>query len=327
MPRIAETCLPAASSAANDEVARAALAGLSLPQKSLPPWLFYDARGSELFEEITRLPEYYPTRTEAAILESAAGEIAAETPPGSILVEFGSGSSRKTEILLDALPSLSAYAPIDVSRSALDDAVARLALRFPALRVFPTVGDFATPLTLPGGLAKGLANRARLGFFPGSTIGNFAPTEARDLLAHMAQTLGARGRLVIGVDLRKDLSILLPAYNDSAGVTAAFNANILARLNREAGADFNLDGFVHSAIFNGAEGRIEMHLVSIKPQRVALRGRCFDFSAGESIHTENSYKYSVPQFQDLAHRAGWTPHRVWTDPDRMFSLHELMIAR
>ncbi len=319
MPPSAETLSAAPDAAANDEVARAALAGLSLPQKSLPPWLFYDARGSELFEAITRLPEYYPTRTETAILQSAATDIAAGTPPGAVLVEFGSGSSRKTEILLDALPGLSAYAPIDVSQSALDEAVARLALRFPALRVVATVGDFAAPLALPGALAR----RPRLGFFPGSTIGNFAPAEARDLLADMAATLGPRGRLVIGVDLRKDLSILLPAYNDAAGVTAAFNANILTRLNREAGANFNLDRFIHSAIFNAAEGRIEMHLVSVEAQRVALMGRSFDFAAGETIHTENSYKYSIPQFHDLADRAGWTPRRVWTDPKRMFSLHEL----
>ena len=323
MPRIAENRLPATAARANGKVARAALSGLSQPQKWLPSWLFYDARGSDLFDEITRLPEYYPTRTETAILESAANDIAAETPSGCVLVEFGSGSSRKTEILLGALPGLSAYAPIDVSQSALDEAVARLALRFPALRIIPTVGDFVAPVALPGGLAS----RLRLGFFPGSTIGNFAPAEARDLMAHMAATLGARGRLVIGVDLRKDLSILLPAYNDSAGVTAAFNANILTRLNREAGADFELDRFVHSAVFNAAEGRIEMHLISIEAQRVAIMARSFDFAAGESIHTENSYKYSIPQFEDLAHRAGWTPHRVWTDRDRMFSLHELVIPR
>ena len=201
MSQIAETRLPAAVAPAADEVARAALTGLSQPQKSLPSWLFYDARGSDLFEEITRLPEYYPTRTEAAILESAAADIAEDTPIGSVLVEFGSGSSRKTEILLKALPSLAAYAPIDVSRSALDEAVARLSLRFPDLRVIPTVGDFVAPRALlPGRLEK----RPLLGFFPGSTIGNFAPDEARDLLAHMARTLGPLGRLVIGVDLRKD---------------------------------------------------------------------------------------------------------------------------
>lgn len=323
MSQIAETCLLAAAAPPSDDVACAALAGLAKTQKSLPSWLFYDARGSELFEEITRLPEYYPTRTEAAILKTAAADIAADTPIGSVLVEFGSGSSRKTEILLAALPTLSAYAPIDVSQSALDEATGRLALRFPGLRVVPTVGDFVAPLALPGRLAK----RPRLGFFPGSTIGNFAPDEACGLMKRMAQTLGPLGRLVVGVDLRKDSSILLPAYNDSAGVTAAFNVNILARLNREAGADFNLDGFAHSAVFNAAEGRIEMHLVSLEPQRVTIGGRSFDFADGESIHTENSYKYSVPQFQDFARRAGWTPHRVWTDPRQMFSLHELVAPR
>jgi dimethylhistidine N-methyltransferase len=323
MSQIAEKRLPAAPALAHEDIGPVVLAGLSQPQKSLPSHLFYDARGSDLFEQITHLPEYYPTRTETEILEAAAGDIARDTPPGIVLVEFGSGSSRKTEILLNALAGLSAYAPIDVSLSALDEAVTRLARRFPCLSVFPTAGDFTAPLALPQRLMK----QPCLGFFPGSTIGNFAPAEARVLLSHMARTLGGRGRLVIGVDLRKDLSILLPAYNDSEGVTAAFNANILVRLNRETGADFNLDLFVHSAIFNAAEGRIEMHLVSVAPQRVTVLGRVFDFSAGESIHTENSYKYSVPQFQALAHSAGWTPNRVWTDRKRMFSLHELAITR
>jgi dimethylhistidine N-methyltransferase len=319
----AEKRLPAAPASPRADIGRAVLAGLSQPQKSLPSYLFYDARGSELFEQITRLPEYYPTRTEAAILETAAAEIAAATPPGSVLVEFGSGSSRKTEILLDALAGLSAYVPIDVSLSALDAAAMRLARRFPGLPVLPTAGDFMAPLILPQRLAK----QPRLGFFPGSTIGNFPPAEARDLLAGMAETLGVRGRLVIGVDLRKDLSVLLPAYNDSAGVTAAFNVNMLARLNRETGANFNLDRFVHSAVFNAAEGRIEMHLVSTAPQRVTVLGLPFDFSAGESIHTENSYKYFIPQFQALALGAGWTPKRVWTDRNHMFSLHELVFPR
>jgi dimethylhistidine N-methyltransferase len=322
MSQIVENYLPEPAAPATHDIAGDVLAGLANAQKSLPSYLFYDARGSRLFEDITRLPEYYPTRTEAAILEAAAPAIGAEAPSGCVLVEFGSGSSRKTEILLGALPSLAAYAPLDVSQSALDDAVTRLALRFPDLRVIPTVGDFVTPLALPARLAR----RPRLGFFPGSTIGNFAPAHARDLLAHMALTLGASGRLIIGVDLRKDLSILLPAYNDSAGVTAAFNINVLARINRETGADFNLDQFLHSAIFNAAEGRIEMHLVSTAAQRVTLLGRSFDFLAGETIHTENSYKYSIPQFRDLARRAGWEPRRVWTDPDQMFSVHELIAA-
>jgi len=227
-------------------------------------------------------------------------------------------------LLLDAVVRPRAYLPIDISSDFLLASAARIDADYPDLIVKPVIADFSRPLALPP-VTRGA--RRRIGFFPGSTIGNFAPAEARNLLAHMAQTLGPRGRLVIGVDLQKDLSILLPAYNDSAGVTAAFNLNILARLNRETGADFNLDRFVHSAVFNAAEGRIEMHLISIEAQRVAIMARSFDFAAGESIHTENSYKYSIPQFEDLAHRAGWTPHRVWTDRDRMFSLHELVIPR
>ncbi|VFU10237.1 L-histidine N(alpha)-methyltransferase [Methylocella tundrae] len=322
MSQIAEKQTPDAPGSAKDPAARVILAGLSQSRKTLPCFLFYDIRGSELFEEITRLPEYYPTRTEAAIIEAAAKDIALHTPPGSVLVEFGSGSSRKTEILLSALPSLSAYVPIDVSRSALDEASSRLAVRFPSLRVLPTLGDFAEPLSLPQALSK----RPRLGFFPGSTIGNFAPADACDLLSHMAENLGPSGRLVIGVDLRKDLSILLPAYNDAAGVTADFNLNILVRLNREMGADFNVDDFAHRAVFNREESRIEMHLVSLKAQSVELLGHSFAFAEGESIHTENSYKYSIPLFKELARRAGWFPREVWTDPKSLFSLHELTIA-
>ncbi|MEJ0095735.1 MAG: L-histidine N(alpha)-methyltransferase [Methylocella sp.] len=322
MSQIAEKHTSGALPDSEEDLARAVIAGLSTPQKTLPCFLFYDAKGSALFEQITQQPEYYPTRTEAAILKIAASDIAAHTPPGSLLVEFGSGSSRKTEILLQALPSLAGYVPIDVSQSALDDAFERLSLRFPTLRIIPSVGDFTQSLILPQSLAK----RPRLGFFPGSTIGNFAPVEARDLLSGMAQSLGLGGRLVIGVDLRKDLSILVPAYNDAAGVTADFNLNLLLRLNREMGANFNVGRFAHRAIFNEAEGRIEMHLVSIEPQQVEIAGLHFDFAAGESIHTENSYKYSIPQFQDLAACAGWLPRQVWTDPDDLFSLHELMVA-
>ena len=311
-----------ALSLAEDNTVRAVLAGLSRPQKTLPSFLFYDARGSELFEKITQLPEYYPTRVETAILEAAAREIAQHTLPGAVLVEFGSGSSRKTEILLGALPNLFAYLPIDVSQSALDEACARISARFPDLQVIPTLGDFGEDLFLP----ESLGQRQRVGFFPGSTIGNFVPADARDLLSHMAKTLGSSGKLVIGVDLRKDLSILLPAYDDAAGVTAEFNANILARLNREMGADFDLRRFDHKATFNADEGRIEMHLVSRRAQRVTVFGRNFYFLTGESIHTENSYKYTILQFQQLAERAGWSSRKVWTDPENLFSLHEMAVA-
>ncbi len=305
-----------------DGFARAVLCGLDRPRKTLPCQYLYDERGSALFERITDLPEYYPTRTETAILSSCAGAIVAGTPAGSVLVEFGSGSSRKTEILLAALDKLAAYVPIDVSISALDEARARLASRFPGLRVHAVAGDFRAALALPPDLAA----RPRMGFFPGSTIGNFSPEAARDLLAGMARTLGAGGRLIIGVDLRKDVATLLPAYDDAAGVTAAFNKNILARANRELGADFDLDGFKHEARFDDARGRVEMHLVSRAAQTVSLLGRRFAFAPGESIHTENSHKYTVVGFQDLAREAGWRPSRLWMDGDGLFSVHELVAA-
>lgn len=309
----------AARREASDPDAATVLRGLSAPQKSLPSHLFYDARGSALFEEITRLEEYYPTRVETAILDDAAPQIASRTPQGAVLVEYGSGSSRKTEILLERLPQLAAYAPIDVSRSALEEAKARLARRFPSLRVEPTLGDFAAPLRLPADLAM----RPRLGFFPGSTIGNFTTPDARDLLGRMAAGLGAGARLVIGADLLKDPSILIPAYDDARGVTAAFNLNMLERINREFAADFDRSRFRHEARFNEAEGRVEMHLVSLRAQRVTVLGRMFSFTAGETIHTENSAKYSMRGFHRLAASAGWTPKRTWIDRAGLFSVHEL----
>lgn len=304
------------------EFASAVLHGLSRPQKALPCRFFYDARGSELFEEITRLPEYYPTRTEAAILAAHAGEMADNVPEGGVLVEFGSGSSRKTETLLQHLRQLRAYIMIDVSRSALEDARDRLAKRFPTLDVRPIVADFSDPVALPADLAHG----HRTGFFPGSTIGNLNPVEAQRLLRVFRGVLSPGSRLIVGVDLKKDLSILLAAYNDAAGVTAAFNLNLLARINREIGPSFDLDAFCHEAIYNARDGRIEMHLVSIKDQDVAIADRRFHFRRGETIHTENSYKYTVRQFQDLARAADWRPNRVWTDKDALFSVHELLCA-
>ena len=302
------------------DFAEAALSGLSAPQKTLPCEYFYDARGSALFEKITDAPEYYPTRTEAAILAACVEDIVAGTPAGSVLVEFGSGSSRKTEILLEALGKLAAYVPIDVSASALDEARARLGARFPSLRVHPVVGDFRADLVLP----PDLADRPRMGFFPGSTIGNFQPAAAIDLLAGMASTLGPGGRLIIGVDLRKSMDALLPAYNDAAGITAAFNKNLLVRANRELGADFDLAAFEHEAIFNDRASRIEMHLVSRRTQVVSLLGHQFAFRPGETIHTENSHKYTVEAFRDLARRAGWTPNQVWLDDAGLFSVHEIV---
>ena len=300
--------------------ADAALRGLGAAQKTLPCQYFYDARGSHLFEQITEVPEYYPTRTEIGILSDCVEEIVAATPAGSVLIEFGSGSSRKTEILLGAFDKLAAYVPIDVSASALAGASLRLAARFPSLHVHPVVGDFCAALGLP----EELSGRPRIGFFPGSTIGNFQPAEAIGLLGRMGEMLGSGARLIIGVDLRKDLSALLPAYNDAAGVTAAFNKNLLVRANRELGADFDVDAFAHEAVFNAAESRIEMHLVSQQAQIVSLLGKSFAFRPGETIHTENSHKYTIEAFRTLARAAHWSAHRVWTDANRLFSVHELV---
>jgi dimethylhistidine N-methyltransferase len=305
--------------AEGDEFAVAVLEGLSRPHKSLPCRFFYDARGSELFEEITRLPEYYPTRTETAILDVHAGEMAEGVPAGGILVEFGSGSSRKTEILLRQLPRLGAYVCVDVSASALGAARERLAARFATLDVRPIVHDFSLPVTFPADLAR----RPKTGFFPGSTIGNLTPAEAAHLLGVFGADLAPGGRLIVGVDLKKDARQLVLAYNDSRGVTAAFNLNLLTRINRELGGTFDLDAFEHEAVYNPREGRIEMYLESRGEQEVLVRGRRIRFRARERIHTENSYKYSIGQFQDLARSAGWQPQRVWTDRGNLFSVHEL----
>ena len=304
----------------DEDFAAAVIAGLSQAQKSLPCRYFYDARGSELFEEITELAEYYPTRTELAILRAHAGELAQRVAPGSVLVEFGSGSSRKTEVLLDAMPGLAAYVAIDVSVSALEGARERLEARYPGLCVITRVGDFRMALDLPAELA----GAPRLGFFPGSTIGNLTREEAVSLMGDMGRSLGAGARLVIGADLRKDVARLLAAYDDARGVTAAFNLNLLTRINRELGADFDLSGFAHEAFFDPNESRIEMRLVSLRAQQVHVLGRGFSFGAQERIHTENSHKYTVEDFEALARRAGWLPFALWRDPQHLFSVHELI---
>ncbi|MCC2096785.1 MAG: L-histidine N(alpha)-methyltransferase [Hyphomicrobiales bacterium] len=305
-----------------DDFARAVSEGLSREQKDLPCRFLYDARGSDLFEDITLLEEYYPTRTEAAILKQCSQDIAERTPAGAMLVEFGSGSSTKTEILLQALDKLGVYVAIDVSQSALDEARARILARFPGLRIETLVADFAEPMELPG--AKEAS--AVLGFFPGSTIGNLTREEAVKLLHHFGRILGTGARFVVGVDLKKDLSRLLPAYDDARGVTAAFNKNILARINRELGADFDVDAFDHEARWNNEKGRVEMHLVSNRDQTVEVRGQRYSFAKGETIHTENSHKYTIDQFQTLARNAGWEPVAVWTDANRLFSVHELVFS-
>ena len=289
------------------------IAGLSLPQKSLPPKYFYDDAGSRLFERICRLPEYYPTRAELSLTRRHIGSIARFAGRGCELVEFGSGESLKTRLLLRALEP-AAYLPIDISRAALESAQKRLARSFPGLKIIPILGDFSRPLELPAPRAR------RVVYFPGSTIGNLDPEEAH---AFLAMARGHAPRMLVGVDLKKDANVLHRAYNDARGVTAAFNLNLLARINRELGADFDLRRFSHYAFYNAALGRIEMHLVSLERQKVRIGRHRFAFERGESIHTENSYKYSVGEFRALAGRAGFEGKRVWLDAKGLFALHGL----
>jgi dimethylhistidine N-methyltransferase len=297
------------------------IAGLTATPKRLSPKYFYDSAGSELFERITELPEYYPTRTELGIFKAQAGEIAALIPPGAALIEFGSGSSTKTRIILSAADKLGAYVPVDISGQFLKQQATELRREYPGLQVLPVAADFTQPFELPA------AARAmpRVGFFPGSTIGNFEPHEAAAFLRHAGSILGTGATFIVGVDLVKDTQVLQKAYNDSQGVTAKFNLNLLARINRELGAKLNLACFEHHAFFNRERSRIEMHLASLKRQRLRICGECIDFRAGETIHTESSYKYSVESFGALARGAGWTPVAVWTDPDNYFSVHALRL--
>ena len=304
---------------ADPAVAAEALAGLLAPRKTLPAKLFYDEEGCRLFAEITRLPEYYVTRTEMALLDAVAPEIGRITPAGAALIEYGASDESKAVPLLDTMVAPTAYVPIDVAEPALEAMRRRLRRRRPGLAVHPIAADFLRPLQLPAAL-DGLP---RLGFFPGSTIGNLEPPLARDFLAAARATLGTGTRFLVGADLRKDAAVLIPAYDDAAGVTAAFNRNLLVRLNREAGANFDPARFAHQAVWNGEEGRIEMHLVSCDDQIVRLAGRVIRFARDESIHTENSYKHTASGFAALATASGWRVERQWTDPDELFSLQLL----
>ena len=302
-----------------DDFRRDVLDGLSGAPKSLPCKYLYDAHGSRLFDKICTLEEYYPTRTEMALLTEHVGRIGAAIGPHATILEFGSGSSGKAKILLDALESPRAYVPIDISHAHMAAAAARLATDYPEIEVRPVSADYTRPFRLP----EDPYPRGYVGFFPGSTIGNFDPHEAQIFLADARFRLGAGARFLIGVDLKKPEPILHAAYNDAAGVTAAFNLNLLRRINREIGADFPLDGFEHEARYDSVNGRIEMHLVSREAQRVTVADRTFDFTAGETIHTENSYKYTVGEFHDLAARAGWSVEAWWRDRNALFSIHLL----
>jgi dimethylhistidine N-methyltransferase len=296
----------------------AVLAGLDQEPKALPCKFFYDARGSALFEQICRLPEYYLTRTEIAILEEHAGAIAAHIGAHCRLIELGSGASRKVRILLRALEAPVAYVPVDISRELLREAAQRLAADFPKLPVIAVCADYTRPFPLPP--LPGPAGK-RVGFFPGSTIGNFEPEQVVRFLAHCAQLLGPAGEMLVGVDLKKDRVILERAYNDRAGLNAAFNLNLLERVNRELDGDIAIERFEHVAFYNEAKGRMELYLKSLAEQTATIAGHAFHFAEGELIHTENSYKYAIPEFHALAARAGFLPVHTWTDRDNLFSVH------
>jgi len=297
--------------------------GLSKPRKTLPCKYFYDEEGSRLFDKICELPEYYPTRTENALLAAKGGEIAACIGPSAQIVEYGCGSVQKVRTMLDALHRPAAYVAVDISREHLLQASAALAADYPDLEVRALCADFTRPFAVPP--VNGASPARRVGFFPGSTIGNFDRDAAIRFLGGAAETLGPGGGMVIGVDLKKDEAVLNGAYNDAQGVTAAFNLNLLRRINRELGGDFDPARFRHAAHYDASLGRIEMHLVSEAKQTVRLGRRSFSFAKGETIHTENSYKYGIDEFQDLARAAGFVAERVWTDANRLFSIHYLEV--
>jgi dimethylhistidine N-methyltransferase len=301
--------------------AREAIGDLSQRPKRLSPKYFYDATGSELFEAITRLPEYYPTRTELSILRDRGNEIAAIIPKGAALIEFGAGATTKVRLLLENC-AIGAYVPVDISGDFLQGQADALRRDFPGLAVYPVAADFTAPFALP----EAVAAMPKVGFFPGSTLGNFEPHEACAFLRSAREILGKGAQMIIGVDLEKDERVLYDAYNDAAGVTARFNLNVLVRINRELGGNFDLSAFSHRAIYNRERHRIEMHLISKKSQTARLLGTSFSFRAGESIHTESSYKYSLDRFTALARGSGWTPRASWTDKAGMFSVHALVAS-
>lgn len=291
------------------------LAGLSAPIRAVPARWLYDRRGSELFEQITELPEYYPTRTEAALLAAIVGEVAGVVGGDEAVVEFGSGSSTKTPILLEAVKP-SAYVPIDISGEFLRDSAAQLQQRFPKLPILPVEADFMRPITLP----EQVRDTPKLGFFPGSTIGNLVARTAVDLLRAMKDTLGTGSWLLIGMDRIKDVEILLAAYDDAQGVTAEFNLNLLHRINRELDGTVDISAFRHRAIWRDSHSRIEMHLEAVGDTSFTVAGQAFQMRAGETIHTENSHKYGHRDARLLLLAAGWGVVREWTDPEDKFAI-------
>lgn len=299
------------------------LQGLVQSRKTIAPKFFYDRRGSQLFDQICTLPEYYPTRTETSLLRQHGQEISELVGPHSLVIEYGSGSSQKIRLLLNALTAPSGYMPIDISRDHMLQSTCELASQYPALEMAAVCADYTQPFDLP--LLKTQPAKQRLLFFPGSTIGNLEPEAALRLLKQSASLLERGGSLLLGVDLKKDPAILHAAYNDAAGVTAAFNLNLLHRINRELNGNFNLETFRHYAFYNPAKGRVEMHLFSQQSQCVQIGQTSVSFRAGETIHTENSYKYTVEEFQEIAYLAGFTPIKTWIDDQQLFSVYYLTV--
>nr|WP_070961227.1 L-histidine N(alpha)-methyltransferase [Hyphomonas sp. Mor2] len=300
---------------ARSDFLRDVVAGLTQAQKTLPCQYFYDAAGSDLFEQITQLPEYYPTRTETAILTEHAGEMAAHLGDHVLLVEYGAGASTKTRILLDALTAPAGYVPIDVSEEFLLHTASVLRVDYPTLPVYPVVGDFMIRFGLPQN-----SSGQPVGFFPGSTIGNLSDDEIVQFMTAARGLLGDGSQFLLGVDLRKDPAILVPAYDDAAGVTERFNLNLLTRINRESGADFDLSRFAHRAIWNDAASRIEMHLESLEAQIVQIGDRAISFTRGETIHTENSRKFTIDSLTPLFEQTGWKLNKTWLDDKRYFAV-------
>jgi L-histidine Nalpha-methyltransferase len=315
---------PVQQTAAQDEEFLAdVLHGLRQQQRAIPPKYFYDVRGSQLFDLICTTPEYYPTRTETAILERHGAEMAEMIGTSCVLVELGSGSAVKTPLLLRHLADNAAYVPIDICEPHLRQSTQRLRAMFPAMRMRPVCADYTLLPTLKLDANAGLR---RVVFFPGSTIGNCTPEEARQLLRHAAQLTGKNGAMLVGVDCKKSAQVLNAAYNDAKGHTAAFNLNLLQRMQRELDAKLDPDGFCHHAFYNAPLGRIEMHLVSRRRQQIRINGDVFEFEQCETIHTENSYKYTAQEFHELAREAGWHPQMLWTDRDGLFNVHYLSLS-
>lgn len=304
-----------------EDFREAVLAGLALPQKSISPMFFYDAAGSKIFDQICESPEYYVTRTEIALMGDIQAELKSLVAPGSIVVEYGCGSSLKIRALLSALPDPAEYLAIDISKTHLITTIQEIAADYPDIRVGAICADFSDALEWPAQANPDQADR--LAFFPGSTIGNQTPDEAMEFLTRVRHMVGGDGSLLIGVDLKKDIDVLNRAYNDAAGYTAGFNLNLLDRMKRELGAVLDVSAFAHDAFYNEAMGRIEMHLVSQTDQTIQIGEESFSFKYGETIHTENSYKYSIEDFIELARKSGFGAVKSWRDAEDLFSIHYL----